>query len=135
MIASPFFAPCAGIVATGAGASEPPRLLSTTTSLPVEMNEYLPSAVIATPNGLPPTDAFCVRTPDICLALGAAVVHPGGLTAAVSVPPPPPDPVPPWCSAVNAATTTAITTTAAAVDMKARERHHGSPGIGWATAP
>src|SRR5208282_3141058 len=116
------------MVATWAGASEPPLLFSTTTSLPVETNEYLPSGVTATPKGLPPTDTSWLCTTDKVLALPVDVVHGGGLTAATTrpvplpLPPPPvpvPVPVPPWCSAVKATTPTATTTTAATLDMKA----------------
>jgi len=130
------------IGSTGVGADEPLLLFRTTTSLPVGTNEYFPSGVTAMPNGEPPMATFWLLTPVSEAGFAAAVVQPGTLTAAAS---PPPALVPPvllragvvpgWCSAAKATATTATTTIAAAMDAAARDRHHGRPGSGSATAP
>ena len=142
MIAASFLAPAAGIVTTGVGPDGPLSLFRTATSLPVGTNEYFPSGVIAMPNGEPPMVTFWLFTPVSGAAFAADVVHPGTLTAAVSplpaVPPPVPVPapvLPGWCSAMKATAATTTTATAAAMDAAARDRHHGRPGSGWATAP
>lgn len=95
MIASVFFAPGAGTLATCVGASEPPLVLRTATSLPSATNANLPSKVTTTPNGLLPRVTEWLWTWEIDCVFATATVHPGGWTAAVSPPPVPPLPVTP----------------------------------------
>src|SRR5258708_27791586 len=124
VIASLFFAPGAGIVATCFGASEPPSLLRTATELPSETNEYLPSGVTATPKGWPPRPTFWLATPGICGAVAAALLSPGILEVSPLVILPLPSPC---ADRTTPATIPRITTTAAA-SRAPRDRHHGGRG-------
>src|SRR3982075_1192020 len=121
VIASLFFAPRAGIVATCRGVREPPSLFRTATESPSETNEYLPSGVTATPNGLPPRVTLSVRACPICGALAVARVGPGILSPVVTLPPPP-------CTAEKPPAAIPSTTITAAADRTPRDRHHGCCG-------
>ena len=65
VIASVFWAPLAGTLAIWVGATEPPLIFSTAMELPRATNEYLPSGVTTTPNGLPPRGTVSVRACEI----------------------------------------------------------------------